>query len=241
MGACITLQCLSNKNNLNNKRYWFYKQVQLVGATGSDTKLQRQTKRDQCKFARISPKGWFFEPDCYMWWENGSVMITPVEKEDGLSQCTSWGQTNFDLKKILPCIIWDNHAIVSKNYLKSGQTINSESYSKMLHKVGVDIWKNWSMKFWCKVVMFHQDNKGPDISVCVNWNLYKLQCNLIPHPPYSLDMALSNYYLFLHLKLHLSGAILNSPEEVKNEVEFSLHSGCSVFKEGIKKLSKHWQ
>lgn len=67
--------------------------------------------------------------------------------------------------------------------------------------------------------LFHQDKVRPHVIAWINWNLYKLQWDLMPHPPYIPDMKRSNYYLFSHLQLHLSGAIFNSSEEVKNEID----------------------
>lgn len=145
-------------------------------------------------------------------------------------------------KKILLCVFWDSRGIIYKEYLKSGQTIDSESYSSMLHKVDAAIREKRSKEFRRKVVMFHQDNARPHVSAWTNWNLYKLEWDLMPHPPYSPDMAPSDYYLFSHLQLHLSGEIFNSSEEVKKEVDLFLDSRSpEFFKEGIEKLPKRWQ
>jgi len=38
------------------------------------------------------------------------------------------------------------------------------------------------------------------------------------HPPYSPDLALSDYHLFLHMKRFLAGKQFHSDEEVKTTV-----------------------
>ncbi|GBM66615.1 hypothetical protein AVEN_109023-1 [Araneus ventricosus] len=74
------------------------------------------------------------------------------------------------------------------------------------------------------------------------WILYKLEWELMQHPPYSQDMVPSDFYLFSHLQLHLDGAIFNSNEEVLNEVHLFLDSRTpQFFAEGIEKLPKRWQ
>ncbi|GBM58713.1 hypothetical protein AVEN_153325-1 [Araneus ventricosus] len=74
------------------------------------------------------------------------------------------------------------------------------------------------------------------------WTLYKLEWDLIQHPPYSPDMVTSDFYLFSHLQLHLDGAIFNSNEEVINEVHLFLDSRTpQFFSEGIEKLPIRWQ
>ncbi|GBM30025.1 hypothetical protein AVEN_165597-1 [Araneus ventricosus] len=72
--------------------------------------------------------------------------------------------------------------------------------------------------------------------------LYKLEWDLMQHPPYSPDMAPSNFYLFSHLQMLLDRAIFNSNKEFINEVDLFLDSHTpQFFAEGIEKLPKHWK
>ncbi|GBN71225.1 Histone-lysine N-methyltransferase SETMAR [Araneus ventricosus] len=97
-------------------------------------------------------------------------------------------------------------------------------------------------EFRRKVVLFHQDNARSHVSTMTGWTLYKLEWDLIQHPPYSPDMAPSDFYPFSHLQLHLVGAIFNSNEEVINEDHLFLDSRTpQFFAEGIEKLPKCWQ
>ncbi|GBM32644.1 hypothetical protein AVEN_89641-1 [Araneus ventricosus] len=74
------------------------------------------------------------------------------------------------------------------------------------------------------------------------WTLYKLEWDFMQHPPYSPDMAPSDFYLFSHLQLHLDGAIFNSNEEVINEFDLFLDLPTpQFFAEGIEKLPKRWR
>ena len=66
---------------------------------------------------------------------------------------------------------------------------------------------------------------------------YKLH----PHPPYSLDLAPSDYYLFADLKRMLQGNRLGSNEEVIAETEAYFEAKVkSFYKYGIEKLEKRW-
>ncbi|GBL98937.1 hypothetical protein AVEN_227461-1, partial [Araneus ventricosus] len=70
----------------------------------------------------------------------------------------------------------------------------------------------------------------------------KLEWDLIQHPPYSPDMAPSDFYLLSHLQLHLDGAIFNSNDEVINEIHLFLDSRTpQFFAEGIEKIPKRCQ
>ncbi|GFY24833.1 histone-lysine N-methyltransferase SETMAR [Trichonephila clavipes] len=75
-----------------------------------------------------------------------------------------------------------------------------------------------------------------------SWTLYTLEWELMQHPPYSPDMAPSDYYLFLHLQLHPEGTIFHSNDKVINEFSRFLDL-CTpqFFSEGIEKLPKRWQ
>ncbi|GFW38494.1 histone-lysine N-methyltransferase SETMAR [Trichonephila clavipes] len=72
-----------------------------------------------------------------------------------------------------------------------------------------------------------------------NWTLYTMEWNLMQHPPYSSYMAPSDYYLFLHLQLHLEGTIFHLNDKVRNEFNRFLDS-CTpqFFAEAIEKLPK---
>ncbi|GFX21373.1 histone-lysine N-methyltransferase SETMAR [Trichonephila clavipes] len=73
------------------------------------------------------------------------------------------------------------------------------------------------------------------------WTLYLLEWDLRQQPPYSPDMAPSNYYLFSHLQLHLGCAIFRS-YDVINEADRYLDSRkAQFFTEMIEILPNHWQ
>ena len=75
--------------------------------------------------------------------------------------------------------------------------------------------------------------------------LFFARCELgfdsLPHPPYSEDLAHSDYYLIPNLRKWLTGRCFESNEQVEWETE-----GCfegfekSYYLEGIEKLKNHW-
>ncbi|GBM98918.1 hypothetical protein AVEN_58189-1 [Araneus ventricosus] len=98
----------------------------------------------------------------------------------------------------------------------------------MLIKVRNAIHEKRRNEFRRKVVPFHQENARPHVSTMTGWTLYKLEWDLIQHPPYIPDMV--------------DGTIFNSNEEVINEVHLFLDSRTpQFFAEGIEKLPKRCQ
>ena len=62
------------------------------------------------------------------------------------------------------------------------------------------------------------------------------------HPPYSPDLAPSDYHLFRSLQIHLNGKTFDSNEAVKNELIQSFASKNQTFYEsGIMKLTERLQ
>ena len=71
--------------------------------------------------------------------------------------------------------------------------------------------------------------------------LNELSFELLPHPPYSPDLAPSDYYLFADLKKMLQGKRFYSNEEVITETNAYFESkDKSFYMKGIKMLEKRW-
>ena len=90
-----------------------------------------------------------------------------------------------------------------------------------------------------KKVLFYQDNAPCHKSITTMAKLYELHFKLPPHPPYSPDMAPSDYWLFEDLKRMLQGKKFGSNEEVISETEVYFEAkDKSFYKKGIKLLEK---
>ena len=69
------------------------------------------------------------------------------------------------------------------------------------------------------------------------------QCGfeIIPHPPYSPDLAPSDFHLFPNLKKHVGGKRYSTDDDVMRAVEGYFGSlPKTVFWEGINKLQYRW-
>ena len=82
-------------------------------------------------------------------------------------------------------------------------------------------------------VLFHQDNS---LSIT---KLHELHFKLLLHPPYSLDLAPSDNWLFVDLKRMLQGKRFGSNEEAKLKTEAYFEAKYKSFnKYGIELLKK---
>lgn len=69
-----------------------------------------------------------------------------------------------------------------------------------------------------KEVMFHQDNARPHTARITSQKIEELGWEKIPHPPYSSDLAPSDYHLFHSLQNHLEETAFVTQEEVKTDI-----------------------
>ncbi|GFV25146.1 histone-lysine N-methyltransferase SETMAR [Trichonephila clavipes] len=93
-----------------------------------------------------------------------------------------------------------------------------------------------------KGVVFHQDNARPHTSLVTCQKFLQLERDTMPHPPYSPDLAPSDYYLFRSLQKFLDGKTFTSNEEVKNHLDqFFASKDQKFYERGIMLLPERWQ
>ena len=96
-------------------------------------------------------------------------------------------------RKTMLSVWWDWKEIVHHELLASGQTINSTLYCQrpeLINKKGV---------------VFHHNNARPYISLVTRQKLRELGWEVLMHPPYSPDLAPSDYHLVRSLKISQIG------------------------------------
>jgi ribosomal protein L11 methylase PrmA len=70
----------------------------------------------------------------------------------------------------------------------------------------------------------------------------KHQKTIVPHPPYSPDLAPSDFFLFLKLKTTLKVSLFQTIEQIQENVIRELCAITeSAFQESFKQWKKHWE
>ena len=113
---------------------------------------------------------------------------------------------------------WDFKGIVYFKLLPRNQTIDSNVYCRQLMKLDKEIKEKRPELATRKGVIFHQDNARLHTSLVTCKKLLELGWEVMAHPPYSPDLARSDYNLFRSLQNHLNGKTFDSNEAVKNEL-----------------------
>ena len=93
-----------------------------------------------------------------------------------------------------------------------------------------------------KGVLFHQDNAPVFKSVIAMTAIHDCGYKLIKHPPYSPDLAPSDFHQFPKLKTTISGTHFQSDDDFIHAVDDSLNGQeKDFFKSGIEALKHRWQ
>jgi histone-lysine N-methyltransferase SETMAR len=142
-------------------------------------------------------------------------------------------------KKLMLCVWWSIHGVHYWELLPVGSTINAEVYAKQLRKVKAEVEKS---ALAGHKVYFQHDNARPHVARKVKSELSKYGWTILPHPPYSPDLAPSDYHLFSNLQLQLQKKDFENRDEVESWLKTYFKDQLPEFwKEGIHKLPERWQ
>lgn len=142
--------------------------------------------------------------------------------------------------KVMASVFWDAEGILLIDYLDKGETINGRYYANLLRQLREAIKSKRRGKLR-KGVLLLQDNAPVHTSVIAMDAARDCAFEILPHPPYSPDMAPSDFYLFPNLKSNISGRRYDSEYDVMSAVnEFFAEVPEDFFSKGLHMLQKRW-
>ena len=141
------------------------------------------------------------------------------------------------------CIWWDQLGVVYYELLKPTETITGDRYRKQLMRLSRAL-KDKRPQYndrHDKVILQH-DNARPHVAKPVKTYLETLKWEVLPHPPYSPDIAPSDYHLFRSMTHGLADQHFRSYEEVKNWIDsWIVSKDDQFFRRGIRMLPERWE
>ena len=145
---------------------------------------------------------------------------------------------NLTLNKRMLCIWWDIQGPIHYEVLKSSEKLNSEKYGQQLDDLKTAVQEKRLEMF----IMLHHNNAGPRAALGTRQKIAELGWKILSHPPYFLDLAPSDYHLFLSLQNFLRGKKIKNEEDIKQAlVNFFASKDENFFKNGIYKLLAQWR
>ena len=90
--------------------------------------------------------------------------------------------------------------------------------------------------------MLHHDNSPAHASLLIRSYLAKYQTSVVPHPPYSADLAPADFFLFPKLKTTFKGHRFQTTVEIHENAIRQLHTIIeSAFQEAFQQWKKGWE
>ncbi len=147
-------------------------------------------------------------------------------------------RTEKSTRKMMLSVFWDSEGVILQEYLPKGTTINSERYIQTLKNLKKRLKR---IRRDRSVYLLQHDNARPHTSNATIEAIQQLGFEVLPHPPYSPDLAPSDYYLFRHLKKVLKGTRFSSDVELKAAVtSFFRKQTAEFYETGMRKLISRW-
>ncbi|UYV70868.1 hypothetical protein LAZ67_8000923 [Cordylochernes scorpioides] len=119
--------------------------------------------------------------------------------------------------KVMVSVFWDSEGVLLLDFLNKGQTITGDYYENLVKQLREAIKEKRRGKLSRKIV-YHPDNAPSHRSLQAMATIYDSGFELLPHAPYSPELAPSDFNLFFHLNKSLSGIHFRSDEEVIDAV-----------------------
>ena len=108
-------------------------------------------------------------------------------------------------------VFWDRKGVILPDFLEPGQTINSDRYIATLTKLKARISRVRSEK---KTTFLLQHDVRPHTSLKTVEHIANLGWTVLPHPPYSPDLAPFDFHLFGPMKVGLRAQHFTSNDAV---------------------------
>ena len=143
--------------------------------------------------------------------------------------------------KVLLVVFFDWIDIVRHEFVPRGQMVNKQLYQEVLVCLRDAVCRKrpelWENQTW----MLH-NNAPAHTSLPIHSYLAKYQPSIVPHPPYSPDLAPADLFLFPKLKTTLKERCFQTREQIQENAIRELRAIIErVFKDAFQQWKKCWE
>jgi histone-lysine N-methyltransferase SETMAR len=126
-------------------------------------------------------------------------------------------KTLISIKKIKASVFWDTKGILLVDPMSHGATYNSAAYCDNLTPLRRAFQSKRRGMLSRDVCLLH-DITRPHCTHVTTALLEQFKWDILGHPPYSPELAPSDFHLLLNLKKHLAGKIFDDDDEVQGGI-----------------------
>ena len=99
---------------------------------------------------------------------------------------------------------FDQKGIVHEEFVPPGQRVNAALYAEVLRRLQENVRRKRPDQWHNNIWLLHHDNAPAHAALLTRRFLTDSNMTVVPHPPYSLDLAPSDFFLFPKLKMKLN-------------------------------------
>jgi hypothetical protein len=122
--------------------------------------------------------------------------------------------------KVMATVYWDVHGVLLVDFTPPGSTMSAAAYQETLERLKEAIQHKRSGLLTKGLGVLHLYDDARPYSAAAAVNLLKSWgWEILPHTPYSPDLAPSDFHLCLKMKKQLRGQRFHSNEDVQNEIK----------------------
>jgi len=141
------------------------------------------------------------------------------------------------------CLFWDQKGLVYYELLEPGQTVDQIRYQQQMRVLTAALLEKrpeWHNRHEGKILL--HDNAPAHRTTATKKVLAGLGWEILPHPPYSPDLAPSDYHIFASMGHALSEQRFANFQQVSNWIENWFRSnGEEFFRRELRKLPERWE
>ena len=179
--------------------------------------------------------------ELWVYWENQASATHKSWRGAGDDIHTESRQ-KLTVKKHMATVFWDQKGIILTHVLPNGQTMTAAMYCSILDELKVAIQQKRRRRITDGRLRLLHDNARPHTAQSTQGKLKEIGLQLLPHPPYSPDLAPSDYYLFSPMKSSLRGKVFHNAEEAQEAIDLWVApKDQNFFATGINNLPDRWQ
>jgi histone-lysine N-methyltransferase SETMAR len=142
--------------------------------------------------------------------------------------------------KIMVTVLWDEKGLLLLEFMPQKTTITGQTYANTITALRGTIQEKRRGNLSAGVLLLH-DNAPVHMSPKSQAAIRQCEFQQLNHPPYSTDLAPSDYFLFRVMKKFLRGKRFSNDEEFKEAfTTWFEEQSKDLFSRGIKFLQQKW-
>ncbi len=139
------------------------------------------------------------------------------------------------------CIWWDMSGVIYFELLDINETVTANVYSQQLQRLNEVLLQKRPALGNQKCVILLHGNSRSHVAKFTQQKIEQLGWEVLPHPPWSLDLSTSDYHLFLSLRNYLCNKHYEDFDALKSDLTAFFESKTvSFYRHGIELLPERW-